>query len=322
MFVVGHKKQITSLINAFHSDFCPKVYLFYGQAKLGKRRIALELTKFIETGYAFGDERDYPINKRIELNKYPDLKIIEPTKKSEKSRPTISIEEIEKLAESLSLRPFSGKRKVVIIDDAHYLNYDAQGALLKTLEEARDDIVFFLITPYPRMLISTILSRSMNIYFSPVSSEDIKNFLIKNKGLPAKKAEEISLLSFNKPGLALDLLDNPTQEAEAKTNFDNFLKLSQSDLFIRFNFSKLLSTDKEKINRVLKNWLVYLRLILLNKFAPQKYLREGAKKGLPNLSDEKLAEMINLVQEARFNILNTNVSSRLALENLLLNLGS
>ena len=164
MKVIGHKKQINFLINSFNSNFVSQVYLFYGQSSIGKKRVAIEFSKFIETQEGFNDGSDkYPDCRDIEMNKHPDLKIINPQIKTDKGRPSIPIEAIKNLSTFLDLKPLRLKYKIIIINDAHLLNYDAQSALLKTLEEPRVNTVFFLITQYPQMLVSTILSRASKL---------------------------------------------------------------------------------------------------------------------------------------------------------------
>lgn len=76
-----------------------------------------------------------------------------------KSDSSIKIEETRELKEKLKLKPFSGKKKLVIIYNAENLTKEAQNSLLKSLEEPPEDTVILLSTPNENLLLPTIISR-------------------------------------------------------------------------------------------------------------------------------------------------------------------
>jgi DNA polymerase-3 subunit gamma/tau len=75
------------------------------------------------------------------------------------------IEEIRQVRESVKYRPIMGKYKVYIIDEAHMLTTEAFNALLKTLEEPAEYVVFILATTEPHKLPQTIISRTQRYDF-------------------------------------------------------------------------------------------------------------------------------------------------------------
>ena len=322
MKVIGHQKQINFLLNSAQSNFLSQVYLFYGQSSIGKKRVAIEFSKFIETKNGFKNETEQNIEcKDIEMNRHPDFKIIHPQSKTEKGRQAIPIEEIKNLASFLDLKPLRAKYKIVVIDNAHLLNYDAQSALLKTLEEPRKNVIFFLITQYPQLLVSTILSRSSKLYFPLVRLNDIKDYIINEKKIDAKRADKIAFFSFGKPGLALNFLSFPQKIGEEKKSFEEFMRIVKSDLFIRFNLAKILSNNREEASKSLENWLKYFRLILLSHVLDRpEYLNSMGISYLPNFSDDDLIKIIQLLQKTKLIISTTNANAKLALENLLINI--
>ena len=115
----------------------------------------------------------------------------------------IRVEEIRDLLVKLALKP-EGRFKCVIIRDAEAMREPAQNALLKTLEEAPEYAVFFLITRSYTALLPTIRSRCALLRFSPVSDAEVKQELL-SRGVDADKAERIALLSFGSIGRALKL---------------------------------------------------------------------------------------------------------------------
>lgn len=322
MKVAGHKKQINFLIHSAKANLISQVYLFYGQSSIGKKRVALEFSKFIETHKGFTNESDNDLNCRdIEEDRHPDLKIINPQIKTEKGRPAIPIEVIKNLSSFLELKPLRAKRKIIIIDEAHLLNRDAQSALLKTLEEPKPNTIFFLITPYPQMLVSTIISRSSKLYFAPVELREIESYIINQKRINQKEAHEIAFFSFGKPGLALNFISSPQNIIKQKESFEKFVKIVKSDLFLKFALAKSISDNREMANEMLETWLKYFRLILLSRIIESSvYSKLIDVKAFSKFSNDDLMRIIKLIQRTKILLSTTNTNSKLALENLLINI--
>src|SRR3989338_6630902 len=128
----------------------PHALLFYGQDSGEKMSAALEFVKLVNGPEALEGVR-------------PDLVVIEPLEDKE-----IKIAQIRELHAKLALKSYSAPFKIAIINQAHYLNQEAQSAFLKLLEEPKGRTIFILITEYPGMLLPTILSRVERlIFYSP-----------------------------------------------------------------------------------------------------------------------------------------------------------
>ncbi|MBI5356915.1 DNA polymerase III subunit gamma/tau [Candidatus Collierbacteria bacterium] len=83
------------------------------------------------------------------------------------------IDDIRELREKVGLSPLSGKRKAYIIDEVHMLTTEAFNALLKTLEEPPEHVIFFLCTTEPQKLPKTVVSRCVEVKFYKASEEEI-----------------------------------------------------------------------------------------------------------------------------------------------------
>lgn len=106
----------------------------------------------------------------------PRLLLIQPEDGS------IKVDVIRKVIERVSLRPDAG-HLCVIIDQADRMNESAQNALLKTLEEAPDYAVFYLLTAKPSSLLTTIRSRCAMFRFAPLDDETVVDALVQ-RGIP------------------------------------------------------------------------------------------------------------------------------------------
>jgi DNA polymerase-3 subunit delta' len=85
---------------------------------------------------------------------------------------------VREVVDQAAYRPFEGRRRVVIIDEAHVLVPAAQNALLKTLEEPPPSSMFLLVTAQPDLLLPTVRSRCPRLSFRPLSPADIAGVLV------------------------------------------------------------------------------------------------------------------------------------------------
>ncbi len=224
-------------------------------------------------------------------------------------RASIQIGQIKDLIWKLSLKPFSAPFKVVIIDQAHLMNQEAQTCLLKTLEEPKGKSILILITEYPEMLFPTILSRVQKIRFSPVEKVEIEDYL-KSQNVSDKKSEEISKLSLGEPGVAVDFVRMPEKIEIRNQKIKELIEISKSDLALRFRYAKELSKERD-LGETLNIWLNYFRNLLIGQCSVGK----EDKSSLP-----KLKNILKQIQNISYLISTTNINPRLALEILMLEL--
>src|SRR6185436_4174996 len=100
----------------------------------------------------------------------------------------LRVEQMRQIEKEANYRPFEGKARVFLIDEADKLNDNSSNALLKVLEEPPSTAHLILITSRPAMLLPTILSRCQMIRFSPLTAAEIETHLIKNKLVDSKTA--------------------------------------------------------------------------------------------------------------------------------------
>ena len=105
---------------------------------------------------------------RVVRGTHPDVLFPLPNEKG-----NIGIDEIRAVLEATAYRPFEGRFRVAIIDKADRLTPDAQGSLLKNLEEPPSSSIFILVTLLPDTLLSTVRSRCIRLWFAETDMAEI-----------------------------------------------------------------------------------------------------------------------------------------------------
>jgi DNA polymerase-3 subunit delta' len=136
---------------------------------------------------------------RIARGVHPDVLVIEPGDSG-----SIKIEQVREAIDRAGYRPFEGRTRVVIIDDADALVGAAQNALLKTLEEPPAASVFLLVTSRPDLLLPTVRSRCPRLTFRSLSAEDVADALVRLGRTPAE-ARAVAAVADGSLGRALEL---------------------------------------------------------------------------------------------------------------------
>lgn len=122
------------------------------------------------------------------------------------------VDDVRDLREKVTIAPVKLAKKIYIIDEVHMLSKPAFNALLKTLEEPPEHVIFILATTEVHKLPDTILSRTQRFHFRPIASGDIKKHLasIAKKEKIAINSEALDIVADRAQGSfrdAISLLD-------------------------------------------------------------------------------------------------------------------
>ncbi len=140
---------------------------------------------------------------------HPDVILIEPGDSG-----SIKTEQVRECIDRAAYRPFEGRRRVVIIDQADALVASAQNALLKTLEEPPSASSFILVSARSDLLLPTVRSRCPRLAFRPLDVRFVVQGLIA-RGLSAERAQTLAASAEGSLGRALELSADDLLEARA-----------------------------------------------------------------------------------------------------------
>src|SRR5258708_5442056 len=160
--VSGHLPIVDLLKRSIDRATLPQTLLFSGPSGSGKRLTALAVAQAVNCLKPSGDAcGTCAACTKIARGVHPDVLVVEPGESG-----AIKIDQVRDVVERSAYRPFEGRRRVVIVDDADTLVPAAQNALLKTLEEPPSSSTFILVTARPDMLLPTVRSRCIQLAFA------------------------------------------------------------------------------------------------------------------------------------------------------------
>ncbi len=233
--IIGQEKAVEILFGIMKRQKIAASYLFCGEPGVGKKTAAINFAKALNCKKDRNDiwvmgngslPPQPPLTKggikggvdsslfdacdecesckKTDAGTHPDFMIVLPEERQ------IRIEEVRMIDESLSFKPFEGRKKIVVVDDADTMNISAANAFLKTLEEPPEDSIIILISSKPDRLPDTIRSRCSRINFGPLSSESCRHVL--EGKIHEESIELVTRLSMGRPGTALsgDLIEERT----------------------------------------------------------------------------------------------------------------
>ncbi len=233
--VAGQKHIIRTLKNALATNKIAHAYLFCGPRGTGKTTMAKLFAKALNCEEGLGHQCNHCSNcLEIIEGSHPDVIEIDAASNN-------GVDQVRDLIDTVNYLPIKGKKKVYIIDEVHMMTTSAFNALLKTLEEPPEHVIFILATTEPHNIIPTILSRCQRYDFTKVSDGDIEERMmtvLEKEGVQYDKEAVRAIISLADGGMrdALSILD----QILAYSNNT----LSVDDVYSIFG---LLST-KEKVN--------------------------------------------------------------------------
>lgn len=254
--VYGQQIVVQTLKNVIKNNKLTHAYLFVGPRGTGKTSIAKIFAKTInclhpEDGLSC-EKCDICVSNNLNEN----VDIIEMDAASNNG-----VDEIREIRNHITLLPTVSKYKIYIIDEVHMLTTGAFNALLKTLEEPPEHIIFILATTEPHKIPLTIMSRCQSFEFKPIPVATIKERL---KYICAQENINIDDKSLNliaeesNGGLrdAVSMLDQLNAYADGNIKYEDVLLLNGriNDNEIEKFMTEMVNDDLNSVFTKIESW--------------------------------------------------------------------
>ena len=317
--VAGQEHIVKTLKNALATGKLAHAYLFAGPRGTGKTTMAKLLAKALNCDEGIGHQCNECKNcKAIIDGTHPDVLELDAASNN-------GVDEIRDLIDKVKYGTILGRYKVYIIDEVHMLSTGAFNALLKTLEEPQEHVIFILATTEPHKILPTILSRCQRYDFTKLSDKDIKNRLkdvLEKEGVTYNEEAIDIIISLADGGMrdALSILDQVLAYSQNKLDVQDILDIfaleskdekiallnsiiskDVSDVLARIKRYVSLGTD---IKRLTDDLLLILKDILIyqssrNISCLEVLSEEEAKAFFKSLSIEETMKMIDIIMSAQ-----------------------
>jgi DNA polymerase-3 subunit delta' len=256
--IVGHRHLLDLMGTAANRGSLPPSLIFAGPAGVGKRAAALALAQLVNCptprdGDACGVCASCT---RIARLVHADIVLVEPGESG-----SIKVDQIRDAVERTGYRPFEGRKRVVIVDDADAMIGEAQNALLKTLEEPPGSSMFVLVTARPDMLLPTVRSRCQHLRFGQLRADEVAAVLVGAHGYSPVDAQAAASGAEGSVGAALEgELDTLSEARDAAARLLQSVA-GTTDPRRRLDGAKALagSGDRDEVRRRLRALASILR---------------------------------------------------------------
>lgn len=321
--VIGQEHIIRILENQIKTDKVGHAYLFCGTRGTGKTTIARLLAKGVNCLHENSEARPCGSCAHCQaISEGTFVDVIEMDAASNRG-----ITDVREIKESVKYPPAVGRKKVYIIDEVHMLTTPAFNALLKTLEEPPENIIFILATTDPEQLPQTILSRCQRMDFKRLSHAMLVEYYSKiceSRGIELKKgaADIIATSADGSVRDGLSLLEQSLASGEKVITEDivNLYGGAVSQKFLIDLTNCVLKgdvaggivsinsqiEDGKESGQILKDWIRHFRNLMVAKVVdnPSTVINLSSEsvgkivescKGLPY---EKICDGLKILAEA------------------------
>lgn len=198
--IIGQDRATKLLRGMISKEDLNGAYLFTGPDGVGKYTASVEFAKAVNCEEKKMDACEKCAScRKISSSNHPDVFIIH----KEKESSFIKIDKIRDIIYQASLKPYEARKKIFIITGAEDMNEESQNALLKILEEPRENQIFILVSSRVSGILPTVISRCKAVKFNLLGQGQIQELLIKGHGFNKDEAALFSRMALGSPGRAI-----------------------------------------------------------------------------------------------------------------------
>ena len=330
--LIGNDRIKTLLRRSLAEGRVGQSLLLAGPRGVGKHCFAIAVAQALNCAQVVDGEPcgECIACRKISRGEHADVRTIlresqDPLVRKDPKSQFIKIEQTRALAEQAQFRPYEGRRRVFIIDEAEWLRNEAANSLLKTLEEPPDSSLLILITAKPFSLIDTIRSRCLLLSFAPLNTEEIDRYLQNVRGVSSSEARLRARLAGGSIGRAIDLDLSSHREMR-----NVLLELLETLAFSRDSISLMRVAEHlgRKLDRYeFENYLDAFTVLLSDLFRLKLHqdnrllINEDIVQTLERIADrleiDQITEWTDRIEQV-FLGLPRNVNRQLAMEGVLI----
>ena len=325
---LGQDRAVAALQRGLAQGRRAHAYLLVGPPQVGKGTLALELAQALNCEGPEPPCQECSPCRRIAAGIHADVQVVGVEATDGGIHKDISIDQIRELGRVVSLRPFEGRCRVIIIDPADAMNEAAQNAFLKTLEEPPPDVLFVLITSRPQALRATILSRCQRLDLSPLPLPQLEEALRQRWSVAPRQAQLLARLSRGRLGWAIAAHQDEEMMRVRHEALTDIRALPERTIQERFGYASdvagRFSRDRTTVLAVLDLWRDWWRDVLLASSGCQDVITNLDLGDILKAEASRYdpAQVVAFLRSlaATKRRLEENVNPRLALEVLMLDL--
>ena len=325
-YTIGHDKAVNTLSRSLNEERLSHAYLFIGPSSVGKMTLAVDLAKAVNCLEVEKPCGECNQCNRIENRLHADLHMVEITGDNEIARVNIGINQIRDIQQKASLKPYEGRCRVFIINEAEFLSEEAANSLLKILEEPPEQVMLILLTADADALLATIISRCQSFELRPIPLEIVLREL--RIRIPDKDdlVDKIARLSRGMIGWAFQVATHPELLEEYDKKLQVCEKTFQGGLDERFAYAEIMASSflksRDSVFKEITLWLNWWRDALMVKEGASQLVVNVSRvdtiyEVVGNLSSQQIVAVIVALKEAK-GYLKLNVNPRLCLDQLML----
>lgn len=320
--IVGQKQIRENLENAVKNGVNSHAYIISGEKYSGKKFIS----EIFAAALLCESEGERPCGichscKQASTHNNPDIIYVTHEKPN-----VIGVDDIrEQVNEDIHIKPYAGRKKIYIVDEAEKMNQQAQNALLKTFEEPPEYAVVLLLVTNEEELLQTIRSRAVVLNMKPVADPILTKFLMEEIQVPDYTAQMCVAFARGNVGKAIRLVGNEEFETIRKDALTVVKNIGQMDAAGISAMVKKVTDYKASINEFFDIIVVWYRDVLLfkaTKDANSLIFKEEIqyiKKVAENVGYDRIQNILDAVETAKRRI-GANVNFELVMELLFLNI--
>lgn len=319
--IVGQEQLREHLEGAIRLNKVSHAYIINGERSAGKEFIAKIFAMALQCESRQDTEACHECHscKQALSGNHPDIIFI-----SHEKPGTISVDDIRsQINGDVAIKPYSGPKKIYIMNEGEKMTVQAQNALLKTLEEPPEYAVILILTANVNALLPTVISRCVVLNMKPVRDEQMKQYLMQEMEIPDYKADVCAAFARGNVGKARLLakseeFDKVKEEAVTLLKYIGDMEINEIVAAI-----KKITEYKFEVADYLDILSIWYRDVLLFKATRDanhlifreeiQYIRKVADKS----TYEGIELIIDALEKAKQR-LNANVNFELTMELLLL----